>query len=174
MMYRMIQSLLLVALLSGCGTLYDAVTKTGQVIWDPSIPIGEPEDRPSTVTIAMLADPAVNPNNSGEPSPIAYQILELRDKSRLMAADFDQLLTKLEPSLGTNYVNHEDFTLMPGEFKILRPEEISGRTHYIGVIAFYARPNQAQWKKVIEVEPNGGDYHLLMNFRESEVVLDKD
>ncbi|MEP1214290.1 MAG: type VI secretion system lipoprotein TssJ [Marinobacter sp.] len=163
--------LVAILVLVGCSTPYNAVTKTAKVMWDPEIPVGYPEDLPSRVDLTMLAEPDVNPNESLAPTPIAFQIIEMRDSSRLMAADFDQLLGELEPSLGRNYVDHSDYTLVPGQFKFIEPFEIAEDTRFIGVIAFYAYPNLSQWKKVVKVDPIGGRYHLLVNLREREVTL---
>ena len=90
--------LAIVMLMMGCSTPYNAVTKTAKVLWDPDIPVGYPEELPSKVALTMLAEPDVNPNESLAPTPIAYQIIELRDSSLLMAGDFDQLLNDLEKS----------------------------------------------------------------------------
>src|SRR5690554_760578 len=163
--------LAVVMLMVVCSTTYDAVTNSAKVLWDPDIPVGYPEDRPSRVAPPMLAEPNVIPNESPAPAPIAFQIIELRDSSLLMAGDFDQLLTDLEDSLGRNYVDHSDYTLVPGQFKFVEPFEISKDTRFIAVIAFYAYPNLSQWKKVVRVDPIGGRYHLLVNLREREVKL---
>ena len=160
-------------LLAGCSTPYNAVTKTAKVIWDPDIPVGYAEDLPSRVDLTMLAEPDVNPNESLAPTPIAFQVIEMRDSSRLMAADFDQLLGELEPSLGRNYIDHSDYTLVPGQFKFIESFEIDKDTRFIGVIGFYAYPNLSQWKKVVKVDPVGGRYHLLVNLRDREVQLRK-
>lgn len=165
--------LVAVLVLAGCSTPYKAVTKTAKVMWDPDIPVGYPEDLPSRIDLTMLAEQDVNPNESMAPTPIAFQIIEMRDSSRLMAADFDQLLADLEESLGENYVKHSDYTLVPGQFKFVESYEISDETRFIGVIAFYAYPNQSQWKKVVKVDPVGGKYHLLVNLRDRDVVLQK-
>lgn len=165
-------SLLVVLMaLVGCSTPYNAVTKTAKVLWNPDIPVGFPEDLPSRVDLTLLAEPNVNPNESMAPTPVSFQVIELTDSSRLMAADFDQLLGELKPSLGKNYVDHSDYTLVPGQFKFVAPFEISEDTRFIGVIAFYAYPNLSQWKKVVRVDPIGGRYHLLVNLREREVQL---
>lgn len=163
--------LAIVMLMVGCSTPYNAVTKTAKVLWDPSIPVGHPEDLPSRVALTMLAEPDVNPNESLAPTPIAYQVIELRDSSLLMAGDFDQLLNNLKGSLGRNYVDHSDYTLVPGQFKYVEAFEIGKDTRFIGVIAFYAYPNLSQWKKVVKVDPVGDTYHLLINLREREVQL---
>lgn len=165
--------LIAVLVLAGCSTPYKAVTKTAKVMWDPDIPVGYPEDLPSRIDLTMLAEPDVNPNEAMAPTPIAFQIIEMRDSSRLMAADFDQLLADVEESLGENYVKHSDYTLVPGQFKFVESYEISDETRFIGIIAFYAYPNQSQWKKVVKVDPVGGQYHLLVNLRDRDVVLKK-
>lgn len=157
--------------LAGCSTPYKVVSKTGKVLWDPDIPVGYAEDLPSRIDLAMVAEQDVNPNEALNPTPIAFQIIELRDSSLLMAADFDQLLSNLKSSLGRNYIDHSDYTVVPGEFKFVEPFDVSADTRFIGVIAFYAYPNQSQWKKVVKVDPLGGRYHLLVNLRQREVQL---
>lgn len=166
-----IGALMTLLLLAGCSTPYNAVTKTAKVIWNPSIPVGYPEDLPSRVDLTMLAEPDVNPNESLASTPIAFQIIELRDSSRLMAADYDELRTALKKPLGRNYIKHNDFTLIPGQFKFVESFEINKDTRFIGVIAFYATPNLAQWKKVVRVDPLGEHYHLLVNLRALDVQL---
>lgn len=159
--------------LAGCSTPYKAVTKTAKVLWDPDIPVGEPEDLPSRVDLTMLAEPDVNPNDAMQSTPINFQIIEMEDSSMIMSADFDQLLKDLEDSLGNNYIDHSDYTMLPGQYKYIEPFEIDADTRYIGVIAFYAYPNQSQWKKVVKVDAIGGQYHILVNLREREVVMQK-
>lgn len=171
-MNRAVWTLLaLVLVLTGCSTPYKAVTKTARVLWDPDIPVGYPEERPSQVDLAMVAEPDVNPNLSLAPAPIIFQVIELRDNSLLMAGDFEQLTKDLEEALGRNYIRHDDYSLVPGQFRFVEPFEISPETRYIGVIAFYAFPNLSQWKKVVKVAPVGNRYHLLINLRQREVQL---
>lgn len=160
-----------ILVLVGCSTPYNAISKTAKVLWDPNIPVGYPEDLPSRVDLTMLAEPDVNPNESLAPTPIAFQVIEMRDSSMLMAGDFDQLLSDLEDSLGQNYIDHDDYSLVPGQFRFIEPFEIDSDTRFIGIIAFYAYPNLSQWKKVVKVDPIGGRYHLLVNLREREVKL---
>lgn len=165
-------SLLAIAfVLAGCSTPYNAVTKTAKVLWNPDIPVGYPEDLPSRVDLTMIAEPGVNPNASLAPTPIAFQVIELRDSSLLMAGDFDSLLNNLKDSLGQNYIDHSDYSLVPGEFKFVESFEIDKDTRYLGVIAFYAYPNLSQWKKVVKVDPVGGRYHILVNLRDREIQL---
>nr|WP_298378822.1 type VI secretion system lipoprotein TssJ [uncultured Halomonas sp.] len=173
MMFRLL-ILALILMLGGCTTAYQAVTKSAQVIWDPSIPVGYPEEQPSNVDLTMVAERDVNPNYIGIGTPLAFQILQLKDDSMLMAADFRELKSDLKETLGTNYLAHDDFTLLPGQFKFYAPFEIDEDTRYIGIVALYANPDRAQWKKVVRVDSEGTDYHLLVHLREHDVELRKE
>lgn len=162
------------AMLTGCASTFEAAGKTYEVIKDPSIPVGYPEDRPSRVDLSMLASDDMNPNVEGAGTPLRFQILQLKDDSMLMSADHRQLQEDLEQALGTNYLAHDDFTLLPGQFKFYEPFEVEEDTRYIGIIAFYADPNQAQWKKVVKIDAKGRDYHLLVQLMEREAALRKE
>jgi len=162
--------MLLVLVASGCTT----ASKTWQVVRDPSIPVGYPEDRPSRVDLALLAEDDVNSNMEGEGTPLRFQILQLKDDSMLMAAAHYQLRNDLEGALGTKYLAHDDFTLLPGQWKFYEPFEIDEETRYIGLIAFYSNPDQAEWKKVVKVASRSQDYHLLVHLRASEAELRKE
>ncbi|GHC16199.1 type VI secretion system-associated lipoprotein [Aidingimonas halophila] len=171
---RIISLLMVIVTLSGCASTFEAANKTAKIINDPSIPVGPPEDRPSRVDLSMLAEPDVNPNQDGEGAPLMFQVLQLKDDSMLMAADQAQLRDDLEEALGTNYLSHDDFTLLPGQFKFYEAFEVEKDTRYIGLIAFYGTPDDAEWKKVVKVDDRGRDYHLLTHFRAHEAELRKE
>ncbi|MFG6668301.1 type VI secretion system lipoprotein TssJ [Halomonas sp. HNIBRBA4712] len=161
-------------LFAGCASTREAASKSWQVMRDPSIPVGYPEERPTLVDLSMVAEPDVNPNLDGEGTPLRFQVLQLKDDSMLMAADMLQLREDLEEALGTNYLTHDDFTLLPGQWKFYEPFEIDEQARYIGIIAFYATPNEAEWKKVVKVRSQAQHYHLLVHLRDSEVELRKE
>ena len=161
-------------LLAGCASTREAAGKTWQVMRDPSIPVGYPEERPTTVDLSMVAEPNMNPNVEGDGAPLRFQVLQLKDDSMLMAADLSQLQEDLEGALGTNYLTHDDFTLLPGQWTVDEPFAVDEETRYIGLIAFYATPNEAEWKKVVKVTSSGEHYHLLVHLRDNEVELRKE
>ncbi|ABI55408.1 type VI secretion system lipoprotein TssJ [Alkalilimnicola ehrlichii MLHE-1] len=157
--------------LSGCAAPLEAAGKVGRVLWDPSIPVGEPEDRPSTASLSLVADGDVNPNLVDEGTPLMFRVLQLRDDSMLMAADYGQMKDDLEEALGTNYLSHDDFTLLPGQFKVFQLKALEEDARYLGLVAYYAEPDRAQWKKVLRVESRGQDYHVLVHLRRHEAEL---
>ncbi|MEN4917678.1 type VI secretion system lipoprotein TssJ [Achromobacter spanius] len=66
-----IAALLAAALLAGCGAVGDVLTKTGQILMDPSIPVGTPEDQPSQIGLSLYAADDVNPNPQSTADPQA-------------------------------------------------------------------------------------------------------
>lgn len=131
----------------------------------------DPKIQPSTVTYSMVASATVNPNLSGEGTLIEVQVFELEDDSMFLNADYDQLIKDTKSALKSNYIDHSDYALLPGQFKYIDTKKIDEDTHYIGVIARYSDPDKSQWKKVLKVKPLGQEYHLLMLFQENEVNL---
>jgi type VI secretion system protein VasD len=63
--------------------------------------------------------------------------------------------------------------MLPGQFKFIEPFEVDEDTRYIGVMAHFGDPEVSQWKKVIKIKSIGREYHILILFKEQEVLLDK-
>ncbi|WP_411813525.1 type VI secretion system lipoprotein TssJ [Erwinia tracheiphila] len=151
--------------------------KVGKVLMDPDIQVGSLGDQPSTVALTLLAEPDVNKNSSDEATPINLQVVLLSEDSRLLALEFDELNDKkndLEKLLGKNYIDHQGYTLLPGQFKPLAPITLEKNNQYIGVIACYADENISEWKKVIKVQGTGHVYHVLVHVRAQEVELQRE
>lgn len=153
--WRWLSILGIVLLLTGCASTRESLGKAWQVIKDPSIPVGELEDRPSRVDLSMLAADDANSDGDGEGTPLRFQVLLLKDDSMLMAADIAELSEDLQGALGTNYLAHDDYTLLPGQFKFIEPFELDEEVRYIGLIAFFSDPDQADWKKSRQVAIQG-------------------
>jgi type VI secretion system protein VasD len=160
----------LIAGISGCSTL----GKLGQIILNPDIQVGDTQSQPSTLGIALLAEPKVNPDSSGNGQPIAVQIVQLAEESRLLASDYDQIRRDLPAALGKNYLDHQDYSLLPGQFRYLSASPLSAQTRYLGVIAHYADPEQAQWRQLIRLDPLGHHYQLLVQLQSHTIHLQRD
>jgi type VI secretion system protein VasD len=155
---------------AGCTTM----GKMADVAMDPDIQVGSNDDQPSTIGFSLLAEPDVNPNESGEAAPIEFQVVLLVEDSKLLATDYDQVTGDVEKALGKNYLDHQEYTLLPGQFKYLPPIKLDEKTRYIGVIARYADPDSAEWRKVIKVKGMGQTYQILVHLRLDEVELQKE
>ena len=173
-------SLLLIAmtaLLVGCSTPFEAITKVGKVIWDPSTPVGEAKAQASTVSLVIVADEQININHQAEATPVQLQIVYMNEDSLFAALDQDKLLetdNDLKKLLKKNYLDHQDYTLLPGQYKPLPLIKLESENNYIGVIAYYADANIAQWKKVVKVQAKGRHYYLLAHIKANEIEFRKE
>ena len=165
-----IYTLLLLVPLCSCSTL----SKMGQVMLDPDIQVGKPGDQPSTLGIALVADDTLNQSTEGQANPLELQIVQLAEESRLLASDYDQLRQDLPKSLDKNYLDHQDYTLLPGQFRYLPMEPLAPQTRYLGVIAHYADPQRAQWRQLIRIEPVGHHYQLLVRLHSDRILLQRE
>ncbi|MDD1780507.1 type VI secretion system lipoprotein TssJ [Enterovibrio sp. ZSDZ35] len=133
----------------------------------------EPLSEPTTVTYSMLATQLVNPNLNGDGTPIEVQVFELEDDSMFLSSDYEHLARNAKTALKSNYVDHKDFVLIPGQFKFINSFELEHDTRYIAIMGRFADPDRSEWKKVIKVLPQDHEYHLLMYINENEIILDK-
>jgi type VI secretion system VasD/TssJ family lipoprotein len=106
-----------------------------------------------------------------EATPIAFKILQLKDDSLLLSADYDMLANDLKKTLGTTYLADDDYVLRPGQFKFVGFQPLKAGTNYVAVVASFNDIDQARWKQVIRVQPKGRTYSLLVTFDDSGVNL---
>ncbi|EEI9466805.1 type VI secretion system lipoprotein TssJ [Salmonella enterica] len=157
--------------LSGCET----AKKIGQVIKNPDIQVGKLADQASQVTITLLTEPDANLNEEGESAAVDIQLVYLSDDSKLQAADYDLLAsTPLPDALGKNYIDHQDFSLLPDTVKTLPPVKMDEKTQFIGVIAYFSDDQTTEWKQIEPVEGTGHNYRLLVHIRQSSIEMKKE
>ncbi|WP_252438888.1 type VI secretion system lipoprotein TssJ [Citrobacter amalonaticus] len=162
---------LLAVILSGCET----AKKIGQVIKNPDVQVGKLAEQPSEVTITLLTEPDANINADGEATVVDVQLVYLSDDSKFQAADYDQLVTTALPdALGKNYVDHQDFSLLPDTIKTLPPVKLDEKTQFIGIIAYFSDDQTTEWKQIEPVEGTGHHYRLLVHIRQSSIEMKKE
>ncbi|WES67612.1 type VI secretion system lipoprotein TssJ [Superficieibacter sp. HKU1] len=157
--------------LTGCET----VKKLGQVIKNPDIQVGELADQSSEVTVTLLTEPDTNINADGEAAAIDVQLIYMSDDSKLQAADYDGVAsTPLPEVLGKNYIDHQDFNLLPDTMKTLPPVKLDEKTHFIGVVAYFSDDQITEWKQIEPVEGTGHHYRLLVHIRQGSIEMKKE
>lgn len=157
--------------LSGC----EMSKKIGQVIADPGIQVGKQVNQPSEITVTMLTEPDTNINESGEATSIDVQLIYMSDDSQLQAADYDLIATTpLDEALGKNYIDHQDFSLLPDSVKTLPAIKLDEKTRFIGVVAYFSDDQTSEWKQVEAVESIGRSYHLLVHIRDNRIEMKKE
>jgi type VI secretion system protein VasD len=82
--------LALVLALSGCTTL----GKVGQVLMDPSVPVGAPGDQPTQVAFSLYASPTLNGNPRSHDATAAKQVLEPNPYAVSLSAGDPHALTE--------------------------------------------------------------------------------
>ena len=158
-------------LMSGCET----TQKLYEVIKDPSVPVGYPSNAATEVSFTLLSDADINPNQSGEATPIEVQVIYLNEDSNFLALDYDQFLTGgPEKTLGKNYIDHQDYSMMPDQFKPLPPIKLEPTTRFIGVVAHFSYIDEAQWFDIIDVESIGKKEQIMIHVSANEVALKKE
>lgn len=92
--------LLATAMLAGCSTVGDLFSKTGQVLWNPSIQVGSADEQPTQIALSLYASPNVNPNPLSDVAAVsAEQILDLEGQGpfavNLHSASKEELIEHL-------------------------------------------------------------------------------
>ena len=157
MKLRMLATALLLMQLGGCSFLFGD---------DEEIP-----ELPSLVCYSIYADPDVNLNVSGQPTPISLQVFQLEDDSMFLDASFDELIDDYGSALGSTYVDHVDYVLKPGQFKFVELFDVEEDTKFIAVFGKYAEPNKTQWKKIIRIKPLNKRYRLMVYLGSDEAKM---
>lgn len=166
-----VMMLLLAGALSGC----EMMKKMSQVISNPDIQVGKQADQPSEATVTLLTEPDTNLNDSGEATPVDVQLIWMSDDSKLQAADYDLIATTpLDEALGKNYVDHQDFNLLPDTIKTLPPVKLDAKTCFVGVVAYFSDDQTTEWKQMEPVESTGHHYRLLVHVRGSSIEIKKE
>lgn len=162
---------LMSVVLTGCET----AKKLGQVISNPDIQVGKQAVQPSEVTVTLLTEPDTNTNAEGEAAPVDVQLVYLSDDSKLQAADYDQIAsTPLPDVLGKNYIDHQDFSLLPDKLKTLPSVKLDEKTQFIGIVAYFSDDQSSEWKQIEPVEGTGHQYRVLVHVRQSSIEMKKE
>uniref|UniRef100_UPI002551244B type VI secretion system lipoprotein TssJ n=2 Tax=Escherichia coli TaxID=562 RepID=UPI002551244B len=136
---------LMCVILTGCET----AKKISEVIKNPDIQVGSLKEQPSEITVTLLTEPDTNTNAEGESAAVDVQLVYLTDDSKLQAADYDQIAsTPLPDVLGKNYIDHQDFNLLPDTIKTLPPIKLDEKTQFIGVVAYFSDDQATEWKQI--------------------------
>ena len=105
---------------------------------------------PPLVQGTIRAEPAVNPDRGGRPSPIVVRVYELKAVAAFNGADFFALYDKEQETIGGDLVGREEFLLQPSESRQYR-RQFQPDTKFIGVIGAYRDLEQSRWRQVIPV-----------------------
>lgn len=168
---RSLAVFILAGLMSGC----EMTKKISQIVSNPDIQVGDLKSQPSVMDITLLTEPDTNLNASGEASPVDIQIIYLSDDSKFQAADYDLVATTALPDVfGKNYIDHQDFNLLPDTMKTPPMVKLDEETAFIGVIAYFSDDQTTEWKQIEPVKSTGHRYRLLVHIRANTIEMKKE
>ena len=144
--------------------------KPGQKILACKARPATPPEPEEPVTAAI--DPPVE-TFEPEATPVAFKIIQLKENSLFLQADFDSLFNDMETVLGTTYLAHDDYVLIPNEFKYIEPFEVEEDTRYVAVIAAYNDYVNKQWKEIVKIKAKGMNYAISLYFDDQKVAMRK-
>lgn len=144
----------LVAMLSGCAH---------------APPPPPPPPQPLDVQVRVVAATDVNPNRNGRPSPVFLRVFELRDPSKFLNAEFDDVTLRADATLAGALIGREERMVEPGSTVVLALK-IDPQTRLLGIVAEYSDLANSRWRATSPA-PVGG---LLTLFKDQSLVISLD
>lgn len=174
-MKKILQSLAIlttISFITACGSTFEAASKIGKVIADPSIQVGSFSEQPSTLNLSFLAEPNINLNESNQASAIELQVVYLSDDSKLLSSYYEQYVeNEIKDVLGKNYIDHQEYALVPNQYKVISNVKLDEDNRYLGVIIHYSNPEITDWRKVIKLDGKGHKYNILVHVKQKDFEI---
>jgi type VI secretion system protein VasD len=128
-----------------------------------------PPPQPLDVEIRVIVAPDVNPNRSGRASPVFLRVFALRDPSKFLNAEFDDVTLRADATLAGTLIGREERMVEPGS-NVLLALKIDPATRLLGVVAEYSDLANSRWRATSPA-PAGG---LLTLFKDQSLVINLD
>jgi type VI secretion system protein VasD len=108
---------------------------------------------PTVYEIRGEADPMVNRDVSGAPLSVVVRLYQLKDGQEFSKLTFDTIAggrpeTEL---LGAELLEKNEVVLVPGN-KHTSTDKLREDTKYVGVVAFFRRPDQHYWRYLVDAD----------------------
>lgn len=88
--------------------MFSAAVKVGQVVWDPSVQVGDAKDQPTQIAFSLYASPTTNPNPNSVPpeqeEPEEYSLTLKAESQEALLEQVRETLTQME---GQNITGEE-------------------------------------------------------------------
>ncbi|MHB8723141.1 MAG: type VI secretion system lipoprotein TssJ [Steroidobacteraceae bacterium] len=132
-------------------------------------PLPPPPPQPLDVEIRVMVAPDVNPNRSGRASPVFLRVFALRDPSKFLNAEFDDVTQRADATLAGTLIGREERMVEPGS-SVLLALKIDPATRLLGIVAEYSDLANSRWRATSPA-PAGG---LLTLFKDQSLVINVD
>jgi type VI secretion system protein VasD len=141
-----------------------AVMLAGCAHAPPPPPPAPPQ--PLDVEVRVIVAPDVNPNRSGRASPVFLRVFALRDPSKFLNAEFDDVTLRTDATLAATLIGREERMVEPASTVVLALK-IDPATRLLGVVAEYSDLANSRWRATSPA-PAGG---LLALFKDQSLVI---
>lgn len=115
--------------------------------------------KPVKARMTVVAQPDVNPDATGRPSPIVVRVYQLQQDAKFANAEFFALFDDEQQVLGADLLARDEVTLIPGERKEVE-FDVNGSAKFVGAIAAYRDIRNSQWR-ALQPAPKKGLLNMV-------------
>jgi type VI secretion system protein VasD len=120
---------------------------------------GSSPPKPDKARMTFVAQPIVNPDAKGRPSPIVVRVYQLKSDDKYTGADFFALFDDDQKVLGADLLGRDEVELAPGESREVQ-FTVSGDAKFVGVLAAFRDIRNSRWR-AIRPAPKKGLLNLV-------------
>ena len=112
-----------------------------------------PPPPPTVINLTLAVSNDANATAGGQAAPVALRVYQLVSPSSFTGAEFFQIFSQDQATLGADLVKRDDAIVAPGASKTLTltPED---RVKAIGIFAAYRQYAGVTWRLVLPVTPH--------------------
>jgi type VI secretion system protein VasD len=130
---------------------------------------GSSPPRPTLVQAQIVAEPGINPNAAGQPSPLVVRLYELKTTGNFEGADFFTLFDKEAETLGPDLLAREELDVRPGTQRTVQ-RTAAPDTQYLGVVGAFRDLDRARWRAAYPLQ-QGKTNSLLVRLGPEAVTV---
>jgi len=126
---------------------------------------------PTLINAEVVAEPGINPNAAGQPSPLVVRLYELKTTGGFEGADFFTLFDKESATLGPDLLAREELDMRPGTTRTV-VRKAAPDTQYLGVVGAYRDLDKSRWRAAYPLQ-QGKSNPILIRLGPHAVTVTK-
>lgn len=105
------------------------------------------------IAVEGEATPTINRDANGDPLSVVVRVYHLKDKGEFSKLTFDLVTSGRtdQELLGVDFLGRSEFVIVPGTTS-RETADLSPGTKYIGVVAFFRKPDLNYWRYLVSME----------------------
>ena len=128
---------------------------------------------PTAVKVSFHAQPNVNPDSSGRPSPIVVKFYELKSTAAFDAGDFFSIFDNEQKTIGVGLLDSDVLQLRPGEtFEFERTFKTD--TRYLAVIAAFRDIEHSRWRATLPIASKEKISRVVIQLDGNRILIGKE